>query len=75
MLAIVCRHGKLNLKMTYYYQESNKLFDDFDCVIKPEKKWVWLVTQVVKDHFTTFIVAFLPAVGGDICIDGQSYLR
>ncbi|MEC8882091.1 MAG: ABC transporter ATP-binding protein [Pseudomonadota bacterium] len=71
---LIVEHGKIEFKkMTYYYQESNKLFDDFDCVIKPGEK-VGLVgySGSGKTTLLHLLLRFLPAVGGDICIDGQS---
>lgn len=69
-----CQRGKIEFKrMTYYYQESNKLFDGFDCVIQPGEK-VGLVgySGSGKTTLLHLLLRFLPVVEGDICIDGQS---
>ena len=58
--------------MTYYYNESNKLFDAFNCHIKPGEK-VGLVGYSGSGKTTLFhlLLRFLPVIDGQICIDDQ----
>ena len=59
-------------KMTYYYNESNKLFDAFDCLIRPGES-VGLVgySGSGKTTLLHLLLRFLPVKSGDILIDGQ----
>jgi len=63
-------------KMTYFYDESKKLFDGFDCVIRPGEK-VGLVgySGAGKTTLLHLLLRFLPIAGGDIFIDGQPLSR
>ena len=59
-------------KINYYYNESNKLFDEFDCLIRPGEK-VGLVgySGSGKTTLLHLFLRFLPVKSGDILIDGQ----
>ncbi len=66
-------HGLIEFKqMTYYYNESNKLFDAFNCQIRPGEK-VGLVGYSGSGKTTLFhlLLRFLPIKSGEILIDGQ----
>lgn len=66
-------HGGISFcGMTYYYNESNKLFDAFDCEILPGEK-VGLVgySGSGKTTMLHLLLRFLPIIDGKICIDGQ----
>ena len=66
-------HGAIDFRaVTYYYDETHKLFDSFDCSIKPGEK-VGLVgySGSGKTTLLHLLLRFLPVIEGEICIDGQ----
>ncbi len=70
---LVAPRGGIEFRaMTYYYDASHKLFDAFNCSIKPGEK-VGLVgySGSGKTTLLHLLLRFLPVIDGQICIDGQ----
>lgn len=70
---LLVSHGEIEFRsMTYCYDESNKLFDQFNCRIKAGEK-VGLVgySGSGKTTLLHLMLRFLPVMKGSVYIDGQ----